>query len=783
MKSKRLNLGIFMQRALGLLPSGLLILAFQNCSAVRFQKIPESTTEASVADPLDNSNNPSTQDANRDPVLSPGLGVCTFNGKTYKPGEEITAYYTSSVNFGSSCISEKRLCHVEGGFSGSFAYASCNVGQPNACLLGTRTIPHGGDIERFPASTVATGGTCTSEKRVCTNGNLSGSAEYENCSVNAPKKCLLNGVQVPDAGITTYQTPTVPGGQVCVSELRTCDANGVLSGSFTNLSCVVQDIEEVSTVFQKSSRYAPFKLLIIVDDSQTMSAAQAAFSSKINSLLDPLKAKKLDVDILVRSTTWRNDQDSATTQFFKANDLTPLTVDHKNIPPNIQALWDDDTYVKIIGTSLYGPGWGGSFKLRSTDTDSQVASTIAGVKSYINQLGVRGWEEEVALCPIYQHLIKQSFLQDKDRAAVVVISDEEDSSTANRCLKGIASEYGPRVTTYIPDYFHKQYKYNIKAVRITFTYDMTSESDNVFTTTRNLQGRMVLDTSVVKESDIQSATNPNGDCINLAQTHIRQFGDKVPGNRFTADFTNSVVDSCVMETMESGFSIREDSEGYDKDLCNLTNKVDGKSLAERPHENNYYMIPSVYNPRIYQGYGVYAGACSFGLPYGGPRYDTKRDQKPYVSLYHEGLSATTTNAEFDEIVYNKMVSMFGENFFVSALIIDNSCEATKTSGQSKGERFLTLKANHPSKVSTYPICSGDYSDALSGISNFITEMPIEGIVTLPAGVLVLEVWLTRIGQAPVLLQKNSQYDHSGTQLLLKIDLETQDKVVVKYTRP
>jgi len=56
---------------------------------------------------------------------------CTFNGVTVPNGASITAYPVSSVPFGQTCPSQQRTC-VNGVLSGSFAFASCNVGQPQA---------------------------------------------------------------------------------------------------------------------------------------------------------------------------------------------------------------------------------------------------------------------------------------------------------------------------------------------------------------------------------------------------------------------------------------------------------------------------------------------------------------------------------------------------------------------------------------------------------------------------------------------------------------------------
>ncbi len=55
-----------------------------------------------------------------------------------------------------------------------------------------------------------------------------------------PADCSLNGQPILHGASSTpvFQSLTVPDGQTCVSEVRTC-TNGILSGSFTEASCSV----------------------------------------------------------------------------------------------------------------------------------------------------------------------------------------------------------------------------------------------------------------------------------------------------------------------------------------------------------------------------------------------------------------------------------------------------------------------------------------------------------------------------------------------------------------
>lgn len=164
---------------------------------------------------------------------------CLFNGQTVAHGQSVQAFPTSSVDFGSNCISDTRTCN-DGVLSGSNQYATCSVNKPASCLFNGQTIAHNQVVKAFESSTVAFGGTCSSEERLCYNGVLDGSNQYASCAVDAPASCLINGLTIAHGQSTIlFKDATVPQGQTCVQESRTCN-NGSLSGSYTNGSCEVE---------------------------------------------------------------------------------------------------------------------------------------------------------------------------------------------------------------------------------------------------------------------------------------------------------------------------------------------------------------------------------------------------------------------------------------------------------------------------------------------------------------------------------------------------------------
>ncbi len=107
------------------------------------------------------------------------------------------------------------------------------------CRIAGITVPHGESREFYLLPTVPDGQTCDSQARTCTDGTLSGNVLYASpsCSVLPAQSCAFADQIVTDgSSVTAYQAATVPYGQSCAFEERTC-VDGQLSGSFAHGDC------------------------------------------------------------------------------------------------------------------------------------------------------------------------------------------------------------------------------------------------------------------------------------------------------------------------------------------------------------------------------------------------------------------------------------------------------------------------------------------------------------------------------------------------------------------
>lgn len=64
---------------------------------------------------------------------------CSFNNQTIAHGQSVTAYLTPSVSYGSSCVSETRVC-ANGNLGGSFMFTSCSVSSAAPIIDVTRFL-------------------------------------------------------------------------------------------------------------------------------------------------------------------------------------------------------------------------------------------------------------------------------------------------------------------------------------------------------------------------------------------------------------------------------------------------------------------------------------------------------------------------------------------------------------------------------------------------------------------------------------------------------------------
>jgi len=176
----------------------------------------------------------------------PGTRSClTPWGESVAHGASVTANTVAYVPTGDTCPADvTRTCN-DGTLSAptDAIYSSCNVLEAGQCLAPWgAAINNGASVQAYSTDSVAYGETCPApEARTCTNGSLSGTATYESCTVQAGASCTLPwGIDLPDGQtVQAYSVAHVAYGSTCPTPVERACTNGSLSGSGDYQSCTV----------------------------------------------------------------------------------------------------------------------------------------------------------------------------------------------------------------------------------------------------------------------------------------------------------------------------------------------------------------------------------------------------------------------------------------------------------------------------------------------------------------------------------------------------------------
>lgn len=498
----------------------------------------------------------------------------------------------------------------------------------------------------------------------------------------------------------------------------------------------------------------PVKILMIIDNSYSMSQSVAQVTANIDSMLLPLKG--LNVDVKIISTSEEKS--------VKYEGLNPATGATEQINQN---LFDDYnknatewTRIRSVTrkTTFDSEPKGQVFNLRSTHSQAIVDRTVLNIKSAILRLSINGDSEEKSFCPILRSVKNAadnnstSFFKKGDSIAILVLTDEEDSSNFKNCLieekiTRVYSEPRKENIGYSGLGNPAQYEYRASQSLITYTIPKSVDYPAVY---ENIDGVNKL---------VQPATT-------------RTIEDR-----------KSIYTSSCSDIPTSVTSIP----GYVFTSCNVypTGKLLGTSATKGDLcTTTYKDYPDCTVKYEAAQAATYATKNVWDLQ----KEDT--NNSPLVNTVD-----ASNFASLDLLTLGQIKQQFGENYFIS--FISHKTGNRLQSGQSIAKSFEALVAREPQKIKIYSILERSYAPALKQVSDFVGSFVFEKYaLDLLPGTQVKEVYLERLlataysnkgGSSPTYSSKEildpSKYNLLAGFIEIKMPLAAGDKLTVKYTEP
>ena len=476
------------------------------------------------------------------------------------------------------------------------------------------------------------------------------------------------------------------------------------------------------------------KVLFVVDDSYTMSQSQTQLANAIDSLLNPLQGHNVEFKIVSTSGVPSNEVDYAIkTRYFSEQNM--------EIPES--QLQGVSSYLVERSIKTSSINRHGLLKLYRESTTAQFAAVKSQVKSAILGVGTSGSDTEEGLCATIRQIYDESsarFFKPGDKAAVVILTDENDTSVFNKC----SSRYRQRASTKPVVY----YNYGQQRAKLSLEYQLTR--DGVNTWQPIVWGIGLSGARTITPGD---TCTPNDQADAL--TKINSEG-----------YTVRNVTSCIYEVVQAsyyGADLGDDGTVSNKNLCESTIWFNGRTYA-----NIYSMVNAI-------GLSVAPISCGKQLILG----NTLSEQIEFDSIIKSD-AASFAAQDFNLSILNRANEVFGSTGYIVASLIRQSGESCAlASGQSYGIKYQELnQLLGPQKSVSQSLCNADFSNTLSQVSKFIvTEAMNSFVVPLQDGERVLSVSVIRASQAIKLT--NSEYEAIGGAVTLHYALVKGDTLEIE----
>ena len=489
-------------------------------------------------------------------------------------------------------------------------------------------------------------------------------------------------------------------------------------------SAALKSSGKVNRVISLNSAFnnqnSDLKILIIVDDSYTMSQSQNRLSNAVDSLMNPLLGRNVEFKIVSTSGIPSNEIDykidkkylnSGSNEITESQALASTSYSIEKIISNKV----DSRHSKIASLKEY--------------TQVQFNTIKAKVKSAILNVGVNGSDAEEGLCPVVRQLFDTtttSFFKKGDKAAIIFLTDEDDSSTFNSCV----SKYKEQVSNNPVIY----YNYLEQRARLKLEYQVTR--DGLVTW---LPATWAI--GLPNGQYFNAGSTCNVSDVSIATTKITQKGYIVRN-----------VSECIYEAAQStryGADLGDDGTNINKNLCNSNVIFQGINYS------NLYSYVSATN------LSAVAGSCQ--------KIIQPANTIAQTGIYTSVIAADTASSNMQDLksaLITKSNELFGTGFIYASIIRKSTESCALQTGQSYGRKYEDLAARLPQNSVVESMCATDFSNVLSQISQFVVSQAEKSYVVtgLNTGEIILSVAVKRNSQ--LISLTNSQYEIVGNTITL-----------------
>lgn len=502
---------------------------------------------------------------------------------------------------------------------------------------------------------------------------------------------------------------------------------GTKEGDATGLGLASRKVT-LDTGTEKAS--APVKILFVVDDSYTMSQSQQHLSNSIDSLLNPLKGRNVNIRVVSTSGVPNNAIDySSDLKYFNELQQEITAAQVSGLP----TYFIEKRFDNINGRNA-------EFKILPTDSDLTFSTTRANLKNTLLNMGTNGSDQEEGLCAISRQLFDTSssaFFKAGDKGIVILISDENDASVFEKCT------YKTREQMSFKDI--ALYNYNQQQVRLKLEVKNTKDG---------LEQWLPVEWGVSLSGDLTVSVG------STCTTAHKDFGL----NKITSlGYQVRNVSSCVYEVIPAAFvgaDLGDDATNASMNLC-----MQSLTFNNKPYTSLYQMVNST-------GSSIQSGSCQRSIQSG-------NSAKVLVenALVTKADETSTTAKNLSLAIYNRASALFGQNsFFLSTIIHKLPETCSLSTGQSYGNKYVELAQSFQDQSVVTSICDSNYGAALGQLTSQVIDVVIKSYQTsLSEDESIVAVVIVR-GSESIRLGSGDYEASGGTVTFLGFTLQSGDKI-------